>query len=103
MLGCFGPDYDAVDFWRIDTLKAKAKWRMDPYMHTWSTTIEEMWEERKQYVCTLDNIPSCALQLYGYEQSFYSDEPMKYYELYSDSVNTDNLKPVFEINKSIRQ
>lgn len=100
--GPWGPQYDAVDFWRIDTWKANTEWRMDPYMHAWSTEIDAVWEERKRYVCTLNNIPTSAIKLYEYEQRFYSDEPMKYYEMYLESVNTSNLKPVHEINKLIK-
>ena len=94
--GPFGgePNYENYDFWRIDTLKARVEWKMDPYMHVWASEHKAAWEERKRFICTLKNISRSAISLFAFERTFYSDEQWKYRELYLESVSTHRLVPV---------
>lgn len=59
----------AIDFWRIDTIKSKSKWYLDPNLNPMAPCAGE--NPGHRYVCTLQHIPLEAIMLYKFDLGTY--------------------------------
>jgi hypothetical protein len=106
----FACQYSIYSFWRIDTHLANVDWFIDPNMFddVQSESCKSEGFNYKNYVCSLNSIPSHALKLFKYDRDRYA------YELpfitRGDGVvsvrpyknDFDSLVPDTDINKYIQ-